>query len=80
VFAIMALTDKRNLNIPPCAFPILLGLTLNGLIVSFGLNCGAALNPARDLFARIFLTMVGYGTDVFKYENLIEFCKALKLY
>jgi glycerol uptake facilitator-like aquaporin len=65
MFAICSLTDKRNLNIPSPAFPILLGLTLAGLIISYGFNCGAALNPARDLPARIFLSMVGYGVDVF---------------
>ncbi len=63
----MSLTDRRNLNIPAPAVPILVGLTLVGLIVSFGLNCGAALNPARDLSARIFLIIAGYdGSDVFR--------------
>ncbi|CAM6031722.1 unnamed protein product, partial [Sphagnum compactum] len=60
------LADKKNLNVPTAACPILLGLTLAGLIISYGFNCGAALNPARDLSARIFLAMVGYGNDVFR--------------
>jgi len=65
----MSLTDTRNLNVPSYGVPLLVGLTLCGLIVSYGLNCGAALNPARDLAARIFLTTAGYGSQVFRYNK-----------
>ena len=32
-----------------------LGLTVLGLGVSFGFNCGYPLNPARDLAPRLFM-------------------------
>jgi len=70
MFAIMSLTDPRNLNMPSYGIPILVGLTLGGLIVSYGLNCGAALNPARDLSARIFLATAGYGGQAFRYKKI----------
>ena len=37
-----------------------------GLVVGFGLNCGAALNPARDLSPRLFQFLAGYGLNAFK--------------
>lgn len=35
-------------------------------VVAFGLNCGAALNPARDLSPRIFQVLAGYGLDALR--------------
>ena len=43
-----------------------------GLVVGFGLNCGAALNPARDLSPRLFQLLAGYGLNAFKYGFLIS--------
>jgi glycerol uptake facilitator-like aquaporin len=68
MFAIMAWNDSQNLNIPASLTPICNALALTGLGISFGLNCSAALNPARDVSARIFLYLVGYGTQAFRYS------------
>lgn len=62
----MCLIDEKNLNVPKGLIPIALALLLAGLIMAFGLNCGPALNPARDISGRIFANMVGYGADVWK--------------
>ena len=57
--------DHLNLNTPKPLIPISLFILLAGLIVAFGYNCGPALNPARDIPARIFAYMVGYGPEIF---------------
>ena len=62
---ILCIVDHNNLNTPKPIIPISLFILLAGLIVAFGLNCGPALNPARDLPARLFALMVGYGPEVF---------------
>lgn len=61
---IMCIVDHRNINTPKSVVPISLFILLAGLIAAFGLNCGPALNPARDLPARLFAYMVGYGPEV----------------
>ncbi|XP_054161217.1 aquaporin-9-like [Oppia nitens] len=66
---VMAVLDDRNLQIPQYMVPVLISLIISGIVISFGVNCGAALNPARDLSARCFLTFVGYGNDVFSPLN-----------
>ena len=58
------ITDKR-LKIPPCLVPILAGLLMTMIALSYGANAGFANNPARDLGPRLFTLAVGYGTDTF---------------
>ena len=69
MFAVMAVMDEKNHQIPKYLVPLLISLVICGVVLSFGFNCGAALNPARDLSARFFLTLVGYGDQVFKPLN-----------
>ncbi len=64
-FGIMCLIDGKNLNVPKPLIPIGLFLLLASLVMAFGLNCGPALNPARDVSARVLAVMVGYGPEVF---------------
>ena len=61
----MCLIDEKNLNTPKSLIPISLALLLAVCIIAFGLNAGPALNPARDLAARILAFAVGYGPEVF---------------
>ena len=61
---ILCIVDHTNLNTPKPLIPISLCILLAGLIMAFGLNCGPALNPARDVPARIFAYLIGYGPEV----------------
>jgi glycerol uptake facilitator-like aquaporin len=37
--------------------------------MTFGFNCGYAINPARDLGPRLFTWIGGWGTEVFRAAN-----------
>jgi glycerol uptake facilitator-like aquaporin len=37
--------------------------------MSFGMNAGYAINPARDLGPRLFTFVAGWGTEVFTAGN-----------
>ncbi|KAH7717503.1 Protein AQP-3 [Aphelenchoides avenae] len=65
---VLAITDERN-KIPPQAQPPLLGLSLWFIVSAWSQNCGAALNPTRDLGPRLFSLCVGYGWETFSYHD-----------
>jgi len=67
----MCLIDGKNLNVPKPLIPVGLALLLAALIMAFGLNCGPALNPARDIPGRIFAYIVGYGGNVFGPQDYV---------
>jgi glycerol uptake facilitator protein len=58
---ICALTDARNQ--PPKAnlAPLLIGLVVVAIGISFGANAGYAINPARDFGPRILALIAGWG-------------------
>ncbi|XP_063782239.1 aquaporin-9 [Pseudophryne corroboree] len=66
---IFALFDKKNLAVPKGLEPIAIGLLILLLGLSLGLNCGGAMNPARDLGPRIFTALAGWGFEVFTAGN-----------
>ncbi|PPQ86413.1 hypothetical protein CVT25_003535, partial [Psilocybe cyanescens] len=69
-FVIMAATDKNNNAAPPRGLlPLVLFLTLLGLGASLGMQTAFSFNPARDFGPRLFLSMVGYGRQVYTYRN-----------
>jgi len=64
---INAITDDRNMATPKGLVPIAIGVFDLGLcIFAYGYNCGAPINPARDLAPRVFTAMAGWGSDVFR--------------
>lgn len=65
VLAIFALTDERNQ--PPKAnlAPLVVGLLVAAIGMSFGANAGYAINPARDLGPRLFTLAAGWGGSAF---------------
>ncbi|MBL8178774.1 MAG: aquaporin family protein [Bryobacterales bacterium] len=71
LFIVFAITDERN---QPSAnlTPVLVGLTVVAIGMSFGALHGYAINPARDLGPRLFTVLAGFknngltdGTNVF---------------
>ena len=45
---ILAVTDRRNMNVPAGLIPLSIGLGLAAIHISFAGNAGCAINPARD--------------------------------
>ncbi|XP_064474913.1 aquaporin-7-like isoform X2 [Ornithodoros turicata] len=69
VMCIVAITDSSNMAVPQGLQPLLIGISLATTALCFGYNCGAPLNPARDLGPRIFTAMAGWGTEVFSFRD-----------
>lgn len=63
---ILALGDGRNFAPEPRFGPVLVGAAVVVIGMSFGLNAGYAINPARDLGPRLFTFVAGWGGDVFR--------------
>ncbi|XP_067664732.1 aquaporin-9-like isoform X1 [Haliotis asinina] len=69
VGCILAITDKNNM-LPHKGFvPVALGSIVFAIGTCFALNCGYAINPARDLGPRIFTAIAGWGTEPFTFRN-----------
>ncbi|KIM41552.1 hypothetical protein M413DRAFT_411376 [Hebeloma cylindrosporum] len=68
-FMIVAATDKNNAAPPVGLLPLVLFLTLLGLGTALGMQTAFAFNPARDFGPRLFLTMAGYGSELYTYRN-----------
>ncbi|CAK8673245.1 unnamed protein product [Clavelina lepadiformis] len=62
---IFAVTDKRNNDIVSGLQPLIIGFLVFTIGLSFGVNCGYAINPARDLGPRLFTSIAGWGSGVF---------------
>jgi len=58
---IFAISDK--LNLPPASnlSPLIVGLAVAAIGMSFGANAGYAINPARDFGPRLFAALAGWG-------------------
>jgi glycerol uptake facilitator-like aquaporin len=66
VALIFAVVDKKNDNkLSPGLAPLIIGFIVFLIGMTFGFNCGYAINPARDLGPRIFTAMAGWGGEVF---------------
>ena len=74
LLCICAATDEKNTVVPPSLAPMYVGFAVLGVGVSFGANCGYALNPARDLSPRLLTFIAGWGNQVFRYNILFFFC------
>lgn len=60
LFGILAVTDRRNMQVPKGGIPMAVAMVLFGVITATGSNTGAALNPARDLSPRLYSLIIGY--------------------
>jgi glycerol uptake facilitator protein len=61
VMFVLALTDRRNQAPRSNLAPLLVGLAVAAIGISFGANAGYAINPARDLGPRVLAWLAGWG-------------------
>ena len=54
MLCVCAITDRRNMQVSKQLVPFFIGLTVLGIGICFGFNCGYAINPARDFSPRLF--------------------------
>jgi MIP family channel proteins len=66
IMIVFALGDPRNFAPEARLSPILVGLAVVLIGMTFGFNAGYAINPARDLGPRLFTWLAGWGDDVFR--------------
>jgi MIP family channel proteins len=66
---IFAVSDARNLAPDPKFAPLVVGLAVTVIGMTFGYNAGYAINPARDLGPRLFTAVAGWGGEVFRAGN-----------
>jgi MIP family channel proteins len=69
VLVIFAITDTRNLAPAGNMAPLIVGLLVVLIGMTFGFNSGYAINPARDLGPRLFTLVGGWGPRVFVAGN-----------
>lgn len=62
LFVVFALSDERN-QPPGILTPILVGLVVVAIGISFGKLHGYAINPARDFGPRLFVTLAGFSNN-----------------
>jgi aquaporin-7 len=65
LLCIYAITDQRNRSPGTVGTPFAFCLMIMALGMSFGMNSGYAMNPARDFGPRFLMFLVGYGSKVF---------------
>jgi len=66
VLVILAVTDSHNTAPASTLAPVVIGLLVVLVGMTFGFNCGYAINPARDLGPRLFTWVGGWGMEVFR--------------
>jgi MIP family channel proteins len=69
MMVICAVSDQRNMKVPAVFGPVLVGATVLAIGMTYGLNSGYAINPARDLGPRLFTYVAGWGPQVFTANN-----------
>jgi glycerol uptake facilitator protein len=67
---IFAVVDRRNLPVRANLAPLIIGLGVFAIGMSFGANSGYAINPARDFGPRVLTWFMGWGDAAFPgYQN-----------
>jgi MIP family channel proteins len=69
VAVIFGITDSRNSPAPAGLAPVVVGLLVVLIGATFGFNSGYAINPARDFGPRLFTSLAGWGSEVFRAGN-----------
>ncbi len=71
LIVVCAVGDKRNMAPQANLGPLVVGSAVLMIGLSFGYNCGYAINPARDLGPRLFTASAGWGSQVFTFPDNI---------
>ncbi|MDT0352426.1 MIP/aquaporin family protein [Pseudonocardia charpentierae] len=58
---VVAVIDLRNTAVQGNLAPLVIGLAVAAIGMSFGANAGYAINPARDFGPRLFAYLAGWG-------------------
>ena len=66
IVCILAIVDPYNNPIPAGLEAFTVGFVVLVIGLSMGLNSGYAVNPARDLGPRLFTSIAGWGSEVFR--------------
>ncbi|GHG48157.1 aquaporin [Sinomonas cellulolyticus] len=61
VMLVVAIIDLRNTAVQANLGPLMIGLAVAAIGMSFGANAGYAINPARDLGPRLLAWAAGWG-------------------
>ncbi|KAL0985262.1 hypothetical protein UPYG_G00154710 [Umbra pygmaea] len=69
LLCILPLDDQKNSPAPSALLPPIVATVVLGISMSLSSNCGAAINPARDLGPRLLTLTAGWGTEVFTCYN-----------
>jgi len=65
VLFVLAISDAKNTGPQSNLAPFIVGLAVAAIGMSFGVNAGYAINPARDLGPRLFAFFEGWGANAF---------------
>jgi glycerol uptake facilitator protein len=63
LFLIFAVSDERNMPISANLSPIVVGLIVVAIGISYGALHGYAINPARDFGPRVFTVLAGFKNN-----------------
>jgi len=66
---ILAVTDNNNMKISSSLVPLSIGLGLTTIHLSFGLNSGSAINPARDFSPRLLSFLAGWRNSFKDFDS-----------
>lgn len=69
LICVLAITDENNMKPTKGLIPISIGFVVFVIGMTYGFNCGYAINPARDLAPRIFTAIAGWGDTPFNYKE-----------
>jgi glycerol uptake facilitator protein len=61
VGVLLGIIDELGTPVRANLAPLIVGLLVGGIGLSFGANAGYAINPARDFGPRVFADIAGYG-------------------
>jgi MIP family channel proteins len=65
MLVVLAVSDQRNMSLATSLGPIVVGACVTVIGMTYGLNAGYAINPARDFAPRLFTYVAGWGEQVF---------------